>query len=58
MCAGSCGELNRGIDQDLKKKKGNKWIFSEVVFDVAQLFDKTSSASQIVLAAELGLKSV
>lgn len=56
MCAGSCGELNRGIDQDLKKKKGNVWIFSQVVFDVAQLLDKTSGASQTVLVAELGLK--
>lgn len=56
MCTGWCGELNRGIDQELKKKKGNIWIFSQVVFDVAQLFDKTSGASQIVLAAELGLK--
>lgn len=57
MCAGLCGELNQGIDQDLKKKKGNIWIFSQVVFYVVQLVLKTSGALQIVLAAELCLKA-
>lgn len=57
MCAGLCGELNQGIDQDLKKKKGNIWIFSQVVFDVVQLVLITSGALQIVLAAELCLKA-
>lgn len=57
MCAGLCGELNQGIDQDLKKKKGNIWIFSQVAFDVVQLVLKTSGALQIVLAAELCLKA-
>lgn len=40
------GELIRVLKKD-------NMIFSQVAFDVAHLPDKTSSASQIVLAAEL-----